>query len=86
MLQMYDTRSEWDKMQDKAAKQAMETRECHRAVAFYRPLGFRGVGSTIWFAMTPDPDHAFHKLAMSDDFDLPEAPSTFPIPSCGNSS
>lgn len=34
MLQMHDIRSEWDQMQDGAARQVMSDRECHRAAAF----------------------------------------------------
>lgn len=76
MLELHDVRLEWDSLQDDAAKEEMSDRESGRAIAFWRSLGFRRVGSTIWFAMTPDLEHPSRKLASLDDFDRPKAPTT----------
>lgn len=39
------------------------------AIAFYRSLGYRRVGSTVWFCFAANPDHTSHKIATADDFD-----------------
>ncbi len=38
------------------------------AIAFYRSLGYRRVGSTVWFCFAANPDHTSHKIATADDF------------------
>ena len=42
-----------------------------RAVAFWRSLGYRRVGSTQWFCLAADLNHPSHKIAANDDWDPP---------------
>lgn len=42
-----------------------------RAVAFWRSLGYRRVGSTQWFCLAADPNHPSHRLAANEDWDPP---------------
>jgi len=44
---------------------------------FYRSLGFRRIGSTNWFALAGDKNHASHDLLALDDYDPPERPNTY---------
>ncbi|CAI6331670.1 unnamed protein product [Periconia digitata] len=37
-----------------------------------RSLGFRRIGSSQWFALAEDPNHACHSLSANDDFDAPK--------------
>ncbi|KIW17273.1 hypothetical protein PV08_04464 [Exophiala spinifera] len=76
VLRLSDIRDEWDSLLDDAERQNMAEREHDRATMFCRSLGFRRVGSTIWFAWAPKTDHLSHQLAAIDDFNPPEAPST----------
>ncbi|KAL6240818.1 hypothetical protein RBB50_012233 [Rhinocladiella similis] len=75
-LRLNDLRKEWDSLPDDAERGKLEEREHDRATMFHRSLGFRRVGSTIWFAWTPNNDHLSHQLASIEDFDPPESPST----------
>ncbi|MCJ1366747.1 hypothetical protein MMC16_005877 [Acarospora aff. strigata] len=45
------------------------------AVSLFRSLGYRRVGSTVWFCFAADPEHASHRIAPADDFDPPQHPS-----------
>lgn len=58
---------DYDSLQDKAAKGPIFNCEHGRAVMVCRSLGFRRVGSTIWFAMASDRDHPSYKLAADYD-------------------
>lgn len=73
LLKRRDIKLEWDSLQDDAARNRMEDREQNRAVMFYRSLGFRRVGSTVWFALASDIDHPSHQLTSTDDFNPLEA-------------
>jgi len=76
LLTLHDIELEWDSLQSEAAKDETEDRERDRAVMFYRSLGFRRVGSTIWFAMACDNEHPSRKLASTEDFDPSRPPLT----------
>ena len=76
ILRLHDLKLEWNSLQDDAARNRMADREEDRAVMFYRSLGFRRVGSTIWFAMTSNNDHPSHRLASTEDFNPPKVPLT----------
>ncbi|OAP60746.1 hypothetical protein AYL99_05748 [Fonsecaea erecta] len=75
-LRSHDLREEWDSLPDGVERQKLEEREHDRATMFYRSLGFRRVGSTIWFALAPDNDHPSHQLTSMEDFNPPKPPST----------
>ncbi|KIW33877.1 uncharacterized protein PV07_00692 [Cladophialophora immunda] len=75
-LRLNDLRREWDSLPDDAERRKLEEREHDRATMFYRSLGFRRVGSTIWFALAPNNDHPSHQLASIEDFNPPKPPST----------
>ena len=75
-LKLHDLRLEWNSLQDDAARNRMADREHDRAVMFYRSLGFRRVGSTIWFAMASNNDHPSHQLTSTEDFNPPKPPLT----------
>lgn len=42
------------------------------AVALFRSVGYRRVGSTVWFCFAADPDHPSHRIASADDFNPPQ--------------
>jgi hypothetical protein len=42
------------------------------AVAFWRAMGFRRIGSSQWFCYAMDPEHLSCHLAIEDDFDPAE--------------
>ncbi|MCJ1254661.1 hypothetical protein MMC24_002476 [Lignoscripta atroalba] len=46
-----------------------------KAVAFWRALGFRRVGSSEWFCLAKDPLHPSRTLAAIDDYDPPDGPN-----------
>ena len=54
----------------------MQARRFRRATAFCRALGFRRVGSTIWFGLAADGAHKCHTLASDSDYDPPRTPDT----------
>lgn len=39
------------------------------AIALFRSVGYRRVGSTVWFCFAADPDHPSRRIASTDDFD-----------------
>ncbi|KAI9847651.1 MAG: hypothetical protein M1830_007341, partial [Pleopsidium flavum] len=48
------------------------------AIAFFRSLGYRRVGSTVWFCLAANPEHSSHKMATADDYDPPrKSPNEF---------
>ncbi|KAF2501208.1 hypothetical protein BU16DRAFT_449914 [Lophium mytilinum] len=59
----------------KAFYHQAEDAACH----FWRQLGFRRIGSSIWFGFASKPDHACHSLLASDDYD-PPSPAYTPDP------
>lgn len=38
------------------------------AIALFRSVGYRRVGSTVWFCFAADPEHSSHRIASGDDF------------------
>lgn len=44
------------------------------SVKLWRSVGFRRVGTSEWFAFTPNPDHPSQRLDASQDYDFPEPP------------
>ena len=52
-------------------RKASFNRSQARAVAFWRSLGYRRVGSTQWFCLATDSNHPSRKLAVNDDYDPP---------------
>jgi len=42
------------------------------SVHVWRSAGFRRVGTTYWFAFTPNPDHPSRKLDASEDYEFPQ--------------
>lgn len=42
------------------------------AVALFRSIGYRRIGSTVWFCFAADPDHPSHRIASADDFNAPQ--------------
>lgn len=75
-LQLDDLEREWNNLPDDAERHRMQEREIDRATIFYRSLGFRRVGSTVWFALAPGSDHPSHQLTSIEDFNPPEASSS----------
>ncbi|KIW66171.1 hypothetical protein PV04_08372 [Phialophora macrospora] len=75
-LRLDDFCREWYRLPDDAERQKLEEREHDRATMFYRSLGFRRVGSTIWFALAPENDHPSHQVASTEDFDPSKPPLT----------
>ncbi|TGO19628.1 hypothetical protein BTUL_0003g00820 [Botrytis tulipae] len=62
-------------------KSELEQREINSrafdsAISFHRSLGFRRIGASSCFGLSCDPNHKSHSLAIQDDFDPPEPPST----------
>ncbi|RMZ87412.1 hypothetical protein DV736_g5364, partial [Chaetothyriales sp. CBS 134916] len=76
LLKIARSQLEWDSLQDDVARYELEDREHDRAVTFHRSLGFRRVGSTIWFAMASDNHHPSHQISSTEDFYPPKASST----------
>ncbi|KAK5048586.1 hypothetical protein LTR84_005677 [Exophiala bonariae] len=76
VLRLHDFSQEYDSLVEEAERDRLEEREHDRAVMFHRSLGFRRVGSTIWFALTPDVDHPSRQLSSMEDFNPSEAPPT----------
>jgi GNAT superfamily N-acetyltransferase len=76
VLRLNDLRQELDNLPDDAEREKLEDREHDRATTFHRSLGFRRVGSTIWFALAPKSDHPSHQLTSTEDFNPPKPPST----------
>lgn len=52
-------------------RKASYDRSQARAVAFWRSLGYRRVGSTHWLCRAADLNHPSHKLTATDDWDPP---------------
>ena len=71
-----DLQREWENLADDSERSRMQDREYDRAVKFYRSLGFRRIGSSAWLALAPNADHPSRQLAVTGDYDLPEAPPT----------
>lgn len=74
ILRLSDIQRELDSLPDDVERDKMEDREHDRATTFCRSLGFRRVGSSIWFALAPGNDHPSHQLTSIEDFNPPEAP------------
>ncbi len=53
----------------KAERRAAFHRNEATASKFWRSLGYRRVGSTVWFGFAADPVHASRKVSATDDFD-----------------
>jgi GNAT superfamily N-acetyltransferase len=66
-------------LQDEEARIVRE-RHIKNALAFWRSLGFRRVGSSSWLALPSKMDHPCYELSSSDDYDLPEPPQLIPQP------
>ncbi|EMR90763.1 hypothetical protein ACHAPC_000598 [Botrytis cinerea] len=54
----------------------INSRAIDSAISFHRSLGFRRIGASSYFGLSPDPNHKSHSLAIQDDFDPPKPPST----------
>ena len=63
---------EWERFSDDGARLEMEYHERDRAVMFYRSLGFRRIGNTVWFALASENDHTSHQLAATEDWNIPK--------------
>lgn len=42
------------------------------AIALFRSIGYRRVGSSVWFCFAADASHASHNLALGDDYNPPQ--------------
>jgi GNAT superfamily N-acetyltransferase len=49
--------------------------ELRVAIAFWRSVGFRRIGSSKWFGLASAVDHSYHSLSASEDYDPPMPPN-----------
>lgn len=73
-----------NEIESKTEREQEQISRRHEDIAkcFFRSIGFRRIGSSIWFGLSSDPDHPCHTLPSSDDFDLKQMhhnASDFPI-------
>lgn len=54
------------------ARRAAIAANCHRAIAFWRSLGYRRIGTSTWFGTALEAGHKVHELASDSDYNPPE--------------
>jgi len=66
---------------DRPEEESKPIHEAHKIASksFFRPLGFRRIGLSRWFAFTDTPDHPSHRIPATDDCELPEPPARIPL-------
>ncbi|KAI9649055.1 hypothetical protein NHQ30_001622 [Ciborinia camelliae] len=55
----------------KRERRAIQRRKIDSAIAFYRSLGFRRIGSSSCFCFSLDPRHKAHSISINADYDPP---------------
>ncbi|KAF2241528.1 hypothetical protein BU26DRAFT_525043 [Trematosphaeria pertusa] len=58
--------------------------ELRVAIAFWRSVGFRRIGSSGWFGLASAVDHPCHSLSASEDYDPPVPPNRMLYPAMGS--
>ncbi|KAF7957709.1 hypothetical protein EAE96_003279 [Botrytis aclada] len=71
----HDVESQYEG-KSKFEQREINSRAFDSAVSFHRSLGFRRIGASSCFGLSSDPNHKSHSLAIQDDFDPPQPPST----------
>lgn len=68
-------RDDWtDEAKDvyEKALKVVQNQAVDMAISFWRKLGFRRVGSSLWFAFAGDATHGSHKIPSDEDYERPE--------------
>lgn len=72
-------RAEFEALSPEAREQYYENSRTV-AIAFWRSLGFRRIGSSSWFGLAASADHPSHQLSAQDDYNPPpKNPTQDPI-------
>jgi len=66
-----ETDSEQKEMSRQDRKAAISANQ-HRAITFWRSLGYRRIGASSWFGLVLESNHKAHQLTSTDDYDPPE--------------
>ncbi|TGO70178.1 hypothetical protein BOTNAR_0003g00720 [Botryotinia narcissicola] len=65
-------------------RRATKRQALDSAIAFYRSLGFRGIGSSSYFGFSVDPKHKAHSINVHADYDAPRVDEEMEIPDDGD--